>query len=119
MVVGCIYKHPGTPINGFTKLYFSPILDIINKERRKGVLLGDFNINLLDFNEKREIGEFVDSAASHNFFPIISIPTRITDSTSTLIDNILISPDEVSYESGNLLTGISDHLAQFLFPVSK
>ena len=40
MVVGCIYKQPGMPINDFTKLYFSPISDIINKERRKGVLLG-------------------------------------------------------------------------------
>ena len=119
MVVGCIYKHPGMSINDFTKLYFSPISDNINKERKKGVLLGDFNINLLDFNEKREIGKFVDIAASHNFFPTISIPTRLTDTASTLIDNIFISPDEVSYESGNLLTGLSDHLAQFLIPISK
>ena len=64
-------------------------------------------------------GRFVDIAASHNFFPTISMPTRITDTASTLIDNIYISPDEVSYASGNLLTGLSDHLAQFLIPVSK
>ena len=79
-------------INEFTKLYFSPISDNINKERKKGVLLGDFNINLLDFNEKREIGKFVDIAASHNFFPTISIPTRITDTASTLIDNTIYIP---------------------------
>ena len=38
--------------------------------------------------------------------------------SSTLIDNIFISPDENKYESGNFLTGISDHLAQFLIPTT-
>ena len=60
---GC--RHPGMSINDFTKLYFSSISGNIKKEK-KIVLLEDFNINLLDFNEKREIGKFVAIAASHN-----------------------------------------------------
>ena len=119
VVVGCIYKHPGMPVNEFADAYFAPTSDKVNKERKKGVFLGDFNINLLDFGKKKEVDKFIDTATSHNFFPTISLPTRITDSTSTLIDNIYISPDDISYESGNLLSGISDHLAQFLIPVSK
>ena len=119
IVVGCIYKHPGMAVNEFADTYFALISDKVNKERKKGVFLGDFNINLLDFGKKKEVDKFIDTASSHNFFPTISFPTRITDSTSTLIDNIYISPDDISYESGNLLSGISDHLAQFLIPVSK
>ena len=119
LVVGCIYKHPGMPVNEFANAYFSPISDKVNKERKKGVFLGDFNINLLDFGKKKEVDKFIDTASSHNFFPTITFPTRITDSSSTLIDNIYISPDDIDYESGNLLSGISDHLAQFLIPVSK
>ena len=51
MVVGSIYKHPGMPVNEFTDSYFAPVSDNINKERKRGVLLGDFNINLL--NQRR------------------------------------------------------------------
>ena len=55
------------PINDFAKFYFSPISDIISKERRKGVFSGDFNINLLGlgFNEKREIGKFIQHFNTH------------------------------------------------------
>ena len=74
---------------------------------------------MLEYNTKNEVERFIDTTTSHNFFPTISLPTRITDKTSTLIDNIFITPDENKYESGNFLTGISDHLAQFLIPNSS
>ena len=118
IIVGCVYKHPGMSTNELTDEHFAPLLDKINMEKKQGVLLGDFNINLLEYNIKNEVGRFVDTATSHSFFPTISIPTRITDMSSTLIDNIFISPDENKYESGNFLTGISDHLAQFLIPTT-
>ena len=47
------------------------------------------------------------------------MPTRITETTTTVIDNIFESPHENTYESGNSLTGISDHLAQFIIPVGS
>ena len=47
------------------------------------------------------------------------MPTRITETTTTVIENIFESPHENTYESGNSLTGISDHLAQFIIPVGS
>ena len=44
----------------------------------------------------------------------ITFPTRITEKTSTLIDNILISNIVLNCISGNITTSISDHLPQFI-----
>ena len=39
------------------------------KIKKRGVLLGDFNINLLEYNTKNEVERFIDTTTSHNFFP--------------------------------------------------
>ena len=44
----------------------------------------------------------------------MTIPTRITPPSSTLIDNIFKNTVNESLVSGNLTFSISDHLAQFL-----
>lgn len=40
LVVGCIYKHPGMPVNEFANAYFSPISDKVNKEKKRESFLG-------------------------------------------------------------------------------
>ena len=97
------------PIDDFNKTIIAPLLDKINKEDKRLVLLGDFNINLLDL-EKREINSFIDILQSNLITPSITLPTRITDHSSTLIDNIFISPFSTKLYSGNLVIGISDHM---------
>ena len=75
-------------------------------------LLGDFNVNLLNYNERNQTNEFLDSLASNSFVPLILQPTRITSHSNTLIDNIfsnVIDPDIIS---GNLTATIFDHLPQ-------
>ena len=44
----------------------------------------------------------------------ITLPTRITEKTTTLIDNILINNNVLNCISGNTATSISDHLPQFI-----
>lgn len=46
------------------------------------------------------------------------MPTRITETSKTLIDNIFSSLTEYECISGNLLHSISDHLPQFLLMLS-
>ena len=49
------------------------------------------------------------------FVPHITFPSRITNRSQTLIDNIFSNnPDFDSCTSGNFTFSISDHLAQFL-----
>ena len=46
--------------------------------------------------------------------PQITLPTRITEKTATLTDNILINNSVLNCISGNITTSISDHLPQFI-----
>ena len=113
IIVGVIYRHPSMDLADFNCNYLNKLLENISKEQKSIFLLGDFNVNLLNYNEHNETNEFLDSLASNSFIPLILQPTRITSHSNTLIDNIfsnVIDPDIIS---GNLTATISDHLPQF------
>ena len=46
--------------------------------------------------------------------PKITLPTRITEETATLIGNILSNNDVLNCIYGDITTSISDHLPQFI-----
>ena len=113
IIVGVIYRHPSMDLTDFNCNYLNKLLENISKEQKSIFLLGDFNVNLLNYNEHNQTNEFLDSLASNSFIPLILQPTRITSHSNTLIDNIfsnVIDPDIIS---GNLTATISDHLPQF------
>ena len=93
--------------------YLKKLSENISKEQKSIFLLGDFNINLLSYNEHNQTNEFLDSPASNSFIPLILQPTRVTSHSSTLIDNIFLNVIEPDIISGNLTATISDHLPQF------
>ena len=95
----------------FVEEFMSSDLDIINKEQKMCVLLGDFNINLLG-QESRAVSTFVDTLSSNGFFPTVSLPTRVANNSISLIDNMLTNIEKYTIQSGNIMSGISDHLPQ-------
>ena len=100
-------------VTDFKNNYLSPIFETVSKEQKQLFLLGDFK--LLNYNNHQPTNDFLDSLASNSFIPYILHPTRITNHSKTLIDNIFsnfISPDIIS---GNITATISDHLPQFSF----
>ena len=76
--------------------------------------MGDFNINLLNYNTDNETSNFIDTIYSSSFFPTVLSPTRITTTSKTLIDNIFYNSINEKMISGNITTSISDHLTQYL-----
>ena len=74
--------------------------------------MGDFNANLLNYNDHTPTNEFLDSLALNSVIPYILQPTRITDHSETLIDNIFSNVITIDAISGNLTATISDHLPQ-------
>ena len=60
--------------------------EITNKEL---VLVGDFNINVLDFSESKMVRSFVNLMFRHDLIPIVNKPTRVTWNTATAIDHII------------------------------
>ena len=50
--------------------------------------MGDFNINLLNFDKHAEATSFVDMTHADSFVSLINRPTSVTKNSGTLIDNI-------------------------------
>ena len=66
-------------------------IDILNKENKYCVILGDFNIHLLKCESHRDTDTFLYSLLSSPLPPHILQPTRITDpSSATLTDFFVI-----------------------------
>ena len=76
--------------------------------------MGDFNINLITYNDDKNTGNFLDTMFSQSFLPYITTPTRITRNTKTFINNIYYNKPLSNIISRNLSSIISDHLIQFL-----
>ena len=109
----CTYRHPNSEISKLID-HFHEVLGNLAKENKQIAIMGDFNIDLLNYDSHIATNEFVNMMFTHYFQPCILHPSRITDTSSTIIDNIYInSATENSVFGGNILSLISDHLPQF------
>ena len=114
-IFGCIYRHPSMDLEDFCKNFFKDFIEKLSSENKIIYLSGDFNIDLLKADTDEKVSEFYNSLTSNLFVPHITLPTRITSHSQTLIDNIFSNdPDFAEGISGNFTFSISDHLAQFL-----
>jgi len=90
------------------------IIKVIHAENSKlTFILGDYNLNLLKYRSNNSVGEYLDNMVSHSFFPTIRNPTRIIETTATLIDNIFTNCIRNNFSTAILCSDISDH-----FPVT-
>ena len=90
-------------------------MEILNKENKNKLLLGDFNVDILKIDEDTKSSTFFDTLTSKLFDSHIIHLTRITPTSRTLIDNIFSNcTNHEEGISGNLTVTLSDHLAQFL-----
>ena len=114
VVIGCIYRHPSMELSEFNNDYLTNLLDTLSSENKTIVLVGDFNADLLKYDQNSNISDFLDLMYSSLLLPHIFSPTRTTSSSATLIDNIFTNNYNYSFVSGNLVNTLSDHHAQFL-----
>ncbi|CAL8083510.1 unnamed protein product [Orchesella dallaii] len=70
-------------------------------------IFGDFNINLL--NRDTNCREFLQFMNDNNIQHLIKTPTRTTESTMTLIDNIITNKPNLNIACGVVTCTISDH----------
>ena len=115
LVLGCIYRHPNGNITHFNEQYLKVLESISNNETC--IIGGDFNIDLLNY-KKNTIGDYLTINLENNFTPCITLPTRITAQSATLIDQIFVKFSakklQTKVSSGNLFCPISDHLMYFV-----
>ena len=75
--------------------------------------MGDFNIDLLKSQSSSISQKFLKSAQSFHLVPTIDKPTRVHNTSATLIDNIFINDLEQFFVSGNIVSDLTDHFSQF------
>ena len=80
-----------------------------------GYIMGDFNVDLLRDGTHGPTSDHLEGFMSRGFYPLISLPTRLTDTTATLIDNIWTNNVLGGLGSGPVTVLISDHLPVFAF----
>ena len=115
MICGVIYRHPNGNIQNFMD-YLNSTIDKIHRENKFCItcILGDFNLDLLKLDSHPDTENFLNTLGSFSFQPYILQPTRITDHSETLIDNIFFNSLEHLTLSGNIVYDLTDHLPNFL-----
>ena len=104
--MGVIYRSH-TSIDCFNADIDS-IFQILAKENKIHYLLGDFNIDLLKDETHRPTSDFLDLIYSYHLVPTILKPTCITETSATIIDNIITNSNE-NIKTGIIVTDITDH----------
>ena len=115
IIIGDIYRAPREEVNIITTFIveLSHILTLLNRMKLPVYLCGDYNINLLKMHEKNSYEEFFETMLVHSYLPNITLPTRRTDTSNTLIDNVFANSAKFEAVSGILINNISDHQAIF------
>ena len=67
------------------------------------------NINLLKINVNPSYNLFYETLTTHSFMPLITLPTRLSDTCDTLIDNIFANNSDQHHTNCILTRVVSDH----------
>jgi len=120
-IIGGIYRHPSQNIASFLTSCEKYVASVKMNDKTDHYLIGDINQNLLNYDTNRDSSNFLDIMLSYNFLPLTTLHTRVTETSSTLIDHIFYRAASNTKKTylDNLFTGvlvidISDHLANFI-----
>ena len=113
IIVGIIYRHPH---NNFDQ--FFPVLQSTCEKVLKDynlILMGDTNIDVSVGTNVAQAKTYQDLLLGLDIKNLISRPTRITNTTETIIDHILTNLSYDSVRAGIVVSDITDHLPVFVF----
>ena len=85
IIMGVVYRKPGTNFEEF-KQEFEFVLQNLNLDKKLTIIMGDFNVDLTSDEEKSR--ELIRLTESYGLVQLIKTATRVTNTSSTLIDHI-------------------------------
>ena len=114
IVIGVLYRSPTfNSIKDFYK-FIDPILQSFETSSKEVLLMGDTNIDILKYQQNNLTSSYLDRLISHGFLPKISLPTRVTHTSATLIDHIFHKLSDTKTYQGSITTDITDHYINFI-----
>ena len=113
IILSCIYRPPKGDPNIFT----GKIKELAerNKQKQKPlILIGDLNLNSLDYATNNHVQNFFNLAFENGIFPVINRPEKIMKTSETAIDDILTNPIlNFEVHTGIIKNDVSDHFGIF------
>ena len=113
-----IYRPPNDIQQNYRQFIdeFSILISSFEKCNSEIIITGDFNINLLKINVRPIFSDFYDILTTNGFLPKITLPTRFTETSGTLIDNFFCKVTTITIEAlaGILTHKFSDHQPYFI-----
>ena len=102
------------PPNGDTTLFEKHMKSILSKNeatKKEVILIGDFNMNLLDFDKNKRVQSFVNLMFRFGMISTINKPTRVTRYAATAIDHVLTNTimENIEIKTAIVKLDISDH----------
>ena len=92
IIIGSMYRPPNTSEKNF--LYnMKQIMTTLNKkDSNKELIVGmDHNLDLLKHNLHCHTQSFMELLIENNCLPTVTRPTQVTNTSATLLDNIILS----------------------------
>jgi hypothetical protein len=105
-IVGTIYRPPGASVDSFTNI--EQLIKLIDDENKEFYMLGDLNANMLDVsnNATKNLNSIIEL---YQLTQTISSLTRVTMTSSTLLDVCLTPTPDKLVLSKVVQIAISDH----------
>lgn len=112
----CLYRAPVGDTTIFLDSFYELLYELNQLHYKNFIICGDFNIN---FSENCNITNALETILNiYDLKITITEPTRITPTSSKIIDNILTNIN-AQYNSQVIELGLSDHKGQILKIVNK
>ena len=113
--INTIYRQPSG-----NKENFENFGKFLGKTKTKiTYFLGDFNLNLLDYDINLKVISYCNTAFTHNFIPIINKPMHVMNHNATIIDHILTNSFDSKLDTRILKVDISGHFPIFFISKSR
>ena len=110
--IGCIYRPPHNNHDGFI-IEIENLLSSIGRNNENIFLCGDFNYCLFKCTTDQKVSSFYSVMNTFARLPLIKKPTRVTEETFSIIDNIFVS--DLNFSSVGILPyDSSDHFPIFV-----
>ena len=118
-IIGNVYRPNTAPLANLQQAIeiHNQTIEKIQKNRLHSKCeiqtVGDFNVNMLNFETHSLTNDYISSLISKSFIPLITLPTRIKHQSATLIDHIFTNNVCQQYHAGIIINSLSDHFPVF------
>ena len=113
IILNLTYRPPNGDVKEFEK-YLNEILSTNDILKKEVIMAGDFNMNMLDFEQNKKVQNFLNIMFGRSMIRVISKPTHLTKNTAKAIDHFLTnSVTTTNFKTGIIKSVISDHFPIF------